>query len=76
MIDRNRVLDHVSLYLRCALGVGFLSSVADRFGLWGAPGGAGGCMGQLPQLPGVYSCAQPLSHGLSDSRGWLVRDFC
>ena len=27
-----------SLYLRLALGVAFLSAVADRFGFWGAPG--------------------------------------
>jgi uncharacterized membrane protein YphA (DoxX/SURF4 family) len=28
-----------SLYLRLALGAAFLSAVADRFGLWGPPGG-------------------------------------
>jgi thiosulfate dehydrogenase [quinone] large subunit len=28
-----------SLYLRLALGVAFLSAVADRFGVWGPPGG-------------------------------------
>ena len=28
-----------SLYLRLALGVTFLSAVADRFGVWGPPGG-------------------------------------
>jgi thiosulfate dehydrogenase [quinone] large subunit len=27
------------VYLRLALGVAFLSAVADRFGLWGPPGG-------------------------------------
>jgi uncharacterized membrane protein YphA (DoxX/SURF4 family) len=27
-----------SVFLRCALGLGFLSAVADRFGLWGALG--------------------------------------
>ena len=27
-----------TLYLRLALGVGLLSAVADRFGLWGPPG--------------------------------------
>ncbi len=27
-----------SAFLRCALGIGFLSAVADRFGLWGAFG--------------------------------------
>lgn len=29
---------YVTLYLRLALGAGFLSAVADRFGLWGRPG--------------------------------------
>ena len=28
----------MTLYLRLALGTGFLSAVADRFGLWGRPG--------------------------------------
>lgn len=27
-----------SLYLRLALGIAFLSAVADRFGIWGPPG--------------------------------------
>jgi uncharacterized membrane protein YphA (DoxX/SURF4 family) len=27
-----------TLFARLALGIGFLSAVADRFGLWGAPG--------------------------------------
>ena len=27
-----------SVFLRCALGLAFLSAVADRFGLWGAFG--------------------------------------
>lgn len=29
---------YVTFYLRLALGIGFLSAVADRFGLWGRPG--------------------------------------
>lgn len=29
---------YATLYLRFALGTGFLSAVADRFGLWGRPG--------------------------------------
>lgn len=31
----------VALLLRIALGIGFLSAVADRFGYWGPPGEAG-----------------------------------
>ena len=29
---------YATLYLRLALAAGFLTSVSDRFGLWGAPG--------------------------------------
>ena len=29
---------YASVFLRLALGVGFVSAVLDRFGLWGAPG--------------------------------------
>jgi uncharacterized membrane protein YphA (DoxX/SURF4 family) len=36
------------LILRIALGVGFLSAVADRFGLWGAPGAPGVAWGDWP----------------------------
>ena len=28
----------ITVYLRLALGIGFLSAVADRFGWWGPPG--------------------------------------
>ena len=35
--NRSRI---VEWYLRLALGAGFLSAVADRFGLWGDPGAA------------------------------------
>lgn len=33
-----RYMGLITLYLRIALGIGFLSAVADRFGLWGPPG--------------------------------------
>ena len=33
-----RYFGPITLYLRIALGVDFLSAVADRFGLWGPPG--------------------------------------
>lgn len=29
---------YADLYLRLAIGVGFISAVADRFGIWGPPG--------------------------------------
>ena len=34
----DRVTRYSVVYLRWALGVAFLSAVADRFGFWGAPG--------------------------------------
>lgn len=33
--------NYIILLLRIALGLGFLSAVADRFGYWGAPGEVG-----------------------------------
>jgi len=36
LIDRTTA--YSPIFLRLALGIGFLSSVADRFGLWGAAG--------------------------------------
>ena len=39
-----------SLYLRLALGVTFLSAVADRFGMWGPPGGDGVAWGDFARF--------------------------
>lgn len=39
-----------SLFLRLALGAGFLSAVADRFGLWGAPGAEGVAWGTFSRF--------------------------
>jgi len=36
-----------TLFARLALAVGFLSAVADRFGIWGPPGGAGVAWGDF-----------------------------
>lgn len=33
-----RYMGLITVYLRIALGIGFLSAVADRLGLWGPPG--------------------------------------
>src|SRR5262245_30933127 len=38
VMDTSKVARLVVPYTRIALGAGFLSAVADRFGLWGAPG--------------------------------------
>ena len=39
-----------SWLLRIALGTGFLSAMADRFGLWGPPGSPGVAWGDLTQF--------------------------
>jgi putative oxidoreductase len=39
--DRLFVLKTAQWFLRLSLAIGFLSAVADRFGLWGPPGTAG-----------------------------------
>ena len=38
MWDRERALKWSTIFLRISLAAGFLSAVADRFGLWGPPG--------------------------------------
>lgn len=38
LTDAGSMARHATLYLRLALAAGFLTSVSDRFGLWGAPG--------------------------------------
>ncbi len=37
-VKESKLADYASLVLRIGLGVGFLSAVADRLGLWGAFG--------------------------------------
>lgn len=39
-----------SLFARLALGIGFLSAVADRFGWWGPPGGTNVAWGTFPKF--------------------------
>jgi uncharacterized membrane protein YphA (DoxX/SURF4 family) len=42
-----RLRGYETLFARLALAAGFLSAVADRFGLWGPPGGAGVAWGDF-----------------------------
>ena len=44
---KSRLLSLTMLLLRLALATAFLSAVADRFGLWGAPGTHGVSWGDL-----------------------------
>ena len=41
---------HVAIYLRLALAAGFLTSVSDRFGLWGPSGTANVAWGSFRQF--------------------------
>ena len=44
-----------SVFLRCALGLGFLSAVADRFGLWGAFGQPNVEWGNFGAVAAIFS---------------------
>ena len=49
----------VALYLRVALGTGFLSAVADRLGLWGGPGAEGVAWGSFGRFLDYTSTLNP-----------------
>ena len=49
-MDDDRLLRWSQTALRLALGVTFLSAVADRFGLYGAPGATGVAWGDWPHF--------------------------
>ena len=48
--NRPAVLKTAQWFVRLALAIGFLSAVADRFGLWGPPGAAGVAWGSWPRF--------------------------
>lgn len=50
----------VEWFLRVALSFAFLSAVADRFGLWGAPGAPGVSWGDWPHFMKYFSQLNPL----------------
>lgn len=63
----------VALYGRLALGVAFLSAVADRFGLWGAPGARNVAWGDFGHFLAYTAKVNPyLSPRLVPALGWLV----
>ena len=62
-----------ALFLRLALAAGFLSAVADRFGLWGAPGEPGVAWGTFESFLAYASTLNPyLPEAWIPALGWTV----
>src|SRR5918996_3197958 len=69
----DRTLRHGPLYLRFALGLTFLSAVADRFGLWGPPGATNVAWGNLGSFFEYTAKLNPYLPGtLVPVLGWAV----
>ncbi|MEJ2006896.1 MAG: DoxX family membrane protein [Acidobacteriota bacterium] len=51
----------IAFYLRLALGVDFLSAVADRFGLWGPPGAHNVTWGNFPRFINYTAQVDPFA---------------
>jgi hypothetical protein len=61
------------IYARVALGVAFLSAVADRFGWWGAPGTRNVAWGDFRHFLACTGKVNPyLSASLVPALGWFV----
>lgn len=61
------------VFLRVALAAGFLSAVADRFGLWGPPGAPGVGWGSFdPFLAYTGTLLWFLPAGLVPAAGWAA----
>lgn len=71
---RNRFwIGGVTLYLRLALGLGFLSAVADRFGLWGPPGSHLVAWGNMHNFLAYTAQLNPwFSAGMAPTVGWVA----
>jgi thiosulfate dehydrogenase (quinone) large subunit len=63
----------IVLYARIALGAGFLSAVADRFGVWGAPGARNVAWGDFGHFLAYTAKVNPyLTASLVPAVGWFV----
>jgi uncharacterized membrane protein YphA (DoxX/SURF4 family) len=60
MIARDTFRRVAVIYARLALGAGFLSAVADRFGLWGPPGAPHVAWGDFPHFLRYTATLNPL----------------
>jgi uncharacterized membrane protein YphA (DoxX/SURF4 family) len=54
---------YASLFLRLTLGAGFLSGVADRFGLWGPPGTVNVAWGNFQRFTAYTAQLNPWAPG-------------
>ncbi|CDP88632.1 hypothetical protein BN975_04474 [Mycolicibacterium farcinogenes] len=69
--DSNRLLCGAIIFARLALAVGFLSAVADRFGLWGPPGTPNVGWGNFEAFTAYVKVLAPyLSGALVDIAAW------
>src|SRR5262249_153823 len=74
MSDRIRSTAVAAIFLRLALAAGFLSAVADRFGLWGPPGTPGVAWGGFdPFLAYTGKLLWYLPAGVVPAAGWGAR---
>src|SRR5262249_53158307 len=73
MWDRIRSTAVAAIFLRFALAAGFLSGVADRFGLWGPPGTPGVAWGGFdPFLAYTGKLLWYLPPALVPAAGWAA----
>ena len=67
------ILRHAPLYVRLTLGVTFLSSVSDRFGVWGPPGTRNVAWGDFDHFLAYTAVLNPyLPAGVIPALGWAV----
>lgn len=63
----------IGLYLRLALGVDFLSAVADRFGLWGPPGSDHVAWGNFSKFTAYTAKVNPFTPAATaPTVAWIV----
>ena len=73
MWDRERALKWSTIFLRISLAAGFLSAVADRFGLWGPPGTPNVAWGAFePFLAYTKSLLWFVPASLVPAAGWVA----
>lgn len=63
----------ITFYLRMALGVDFLSAVADRFGLWGRPGSKNVTWGSISKFIAFTARVDPFAPArTAPTVAWVV----